>query len=60
MADTEASEAARTLVRRRWGSQVVSRAVLVVVDRAAELDEAQRAQLREIAGDPARTGDDAR
>jgi hypothetical protein len=36
------------------------RAVATLQERRAELDEALRAELREIAGDPARDGDDAR
>jgi hypothetical protein len=39
------SENARAAARARWGSQVVSRAAGIVVERAAELDEAQRAAI---------------
>jgi hypothetical protein len=55
----EASEAGRSLVRARWGSPspVLSRAVQTLAERRGELDEALRAQLRQIAGTPARDGD---
>lgn len=46
------------MARARWRGQVVGRAVETVVARRDELDEAQRAQLREIAGTPAEDGDD--
>jgi hypothetical protein len=56
------SEAARDLNRARWGcpSPVLSRAVATLAERRGELNEPLKAQLREIAGDPARIGDDAR
>jgi hypothetical protein len=49
MADTKASQAGRELVRARWGNQVVSRAVSVVVERRGELTAEQRAELRAVA-----------
>lgn len=46
MADTDAaSEAARALVARRWGSQVVERAAQTVIERVDELPEVIRAQV---------------
>jgi hypothetical protein len=48
MDDAKASEAARELVRHRWGNQVLTRAVGVVVERAADLDEPLREQLRQV------------
>jgi hypothetical protein len=56
MADTKASQAGRELVRTRWGNQVVSRAVSVVVERRDELTDEQLAELAH-AIDPARDGD---
>jgi hypothetical protein len=60
MSDTqaEASEAGRSLVRARWGNSVVRSAVATLRERSGELDEALKAELRQIAGDPA-DGDDA-
>ena len=60
VARAEASEAARSLARARWGSTVVRSAVATLQERRGELDEVLREQLRAIAGDPAQTGDDAR
>jgi hypothetical protein len=59
MTDTQAgaSEAGRSLARARWGNSVVRTAVATLAERAAELDEALKAELRQIAGDPARDGD---
>lgn len=57
MADTQASEAARTLVRHRWGDTVLRRSAVTVLERAA-LSDAARAELEQIAGEPAE-GDDA-
>ena len=48
--DDTASEAGRLLARARWGSQAVDRAAQVVISRAAELSEAQRAELHEVTG----------
>jgi hypothetical protein len=50
MADTQAaaSEAGRALARRRWGTQVLERAVATVVARSAELGDEQRAELRQV------------
>jgi len=53
------SAAARTLAAKRWGSTVVRGAVATLAERRAELDEALRTELRQIAGDPAPDGDDA-
>jgi hypothetical protein len=60
MADTNdaASEAARALVARRWGSQAVVKAAQVVITRAGELPEAVRAELHEATGPPGGGGDD--
>jgi hypothetical protein len=55
MADTHdgaASEAARQLVARRWGSQAVERAAAVVIPRAGELPAATRAALHEATAPP--------
>jgi hypothetical protein len=54
-----ASEAARALVRARWGDRVLRRSATVVLERA-ELTDTTRHELEQIAGDPARDGDDAR
>ncbi len=48
MTDTQASEAARSLSKARWGNQVLSRSVAVVVERQAELSPAELAELRAI------------
>lgn len=55
------SEAARDMNRVRWGSPspVLSRAVATLAERRAELDEALKAELREIAGTPELDGDAA-
>jgi hypothetical protein len=50
MTDAQASEAARSLARARWGATVVGRAVATVIERSEQLDDAQRAALRVIAG----------
>jgi len=50
MADTQASQAARSLARARWGNAVVQRAVAVVVERADQLGEAELAELRAVTG----------
>jgi hypothetical protein len=42
-------EAARQLALARWGTQVLDKAVDVVVTRSADLDEAQRARLAVLA-----------
>jgi hypothetical protein len=47
--DAAASEAARALVQRRWGTQRLDKAVELVVERAGQLSEAQRAELRQVA-----------
>jgi len=62
MADTNVSEAARELIRARWGtpSPVLSRAVATLAERRGELDESLRAQLREIADDPRDDGGEDR
>lgn len=58
MADTNASDAARELIRHRWGNQVLRRSAATVLERA-ELSEPTRAELEMIAGVPAQDGDDA-
>jgi hypothetical protein len=50
MTDAQASEAARLLARARWGDTGLRHAVSVVVERRDELDEALKAQLREVTG----------
>jgi hypothetical protein len=52
MSDAEATRAARMLNRARWGSTVAERALNTLRERHGELDEAQRAELRELAGEP--------
>jgi hypothetical protein len=49
--DAAASEAARALVARRWGSQAVEKAAQVVISRAAELPDAVREQVHQATGD---------
>jgi hypothetical protein len=49
MADTQASEAARSLANARWRGQVVSRAIATLEARSTELSDAQLADLRAIA-----------
>jgi hypothetical protein len=56
-AQAEASDAARSLARARWGTRVLDHAVEVVVNRSADLDAAQREQLRAVADGPAEDGD---
>lgn len=58
MTDAQVSEAARSLAYSRWGDRVLRRAAATVLERA-ELAEGTRADLEQIAGDPARDGDDA-
>jgi hypothetical protein len=53
MANTDASEAARLLVRQRWGNRGVERAVAVIVSRADELTPEQRDRLAEATGQEA-------
>ncbi len=53
-----ASEAAKDLNRARWGNSVVRSAVATLRQRRGELDEALKAELRQIADEP-RDGDDA-
>lgn len=53
-----ASEAARDLNRARWGNTVVRSAVATLRQRRGELDEALKAELRQIADEP-RDGDAA-
>jgi hypothetical protein len=59
MTDAQTTEAARSLARARWGTTALRAAVATLAERRGELDEALKTQLREIAGDPARDGDDA-
>jgi hypothetical protein len=56
MSDAQVSEAARSLANARWGDAVLRRAAATVLERA-ELAEATRVDLEQIAGDP-RDGDD--
>jgi hypothetical protein len=58
MSDTQASEAARTLVSFRWRDQVLRRSASVVLERA-DLSAEARSELETIAGCPAGDGDDA-
>jgi hypothetical protein len=57
MTDTqaEASEAGRALVAKRWGDRVLRRAAATVLERA-DLADSTRADLEQIAGDPAQNG----
>jgi hypothetical protein len=50
--DDAASEAARALVARRWGSQAVERAAAVVISRVGELPDETRAAVHEATGPP--------
>jgi hypothetical protein len=56
---TTAHDAGAVLARQRWGSSVVRSAVATVVERKAELDEALKAELREVIAEPAQDGEDA-
>jgi hypothetical protein len=56
MANMDPSEAGRLLVRQRWGSRGVERAVATIVKRADELTEAQRADIAAVLGGEAETG----
>ena len=58
MTDTQASEAARSLARARWGSRVLDHAVEVVINRSGQLRDIQREQLRQVADGPADDGRD--
>jgi hypothetical protein len=53
MADTQndASEAARAMLRQRWGNAVVVRSAQVVIERVDELPEALREQLHQATGE---------
>lgn len=53
MTDAQTTEAARSLAHARWGRTVVRSAVATLAERRAELDEALKAELREIADSPA-------
>jgi hypothetical protein len=57
MSDAHASDAARSLARARWGSQVVERAAEVVISRRAELPAAVRAEVVERLTDDAEAGE---
>jgi len=48
VAQGDAAEAGRLLARARWGSRGVDKAIEVLRSRAADLDEGQRAELREL------------
>jgi hypothetical protein len=51
MPDTkDASAAARALIARRWGSQVVTRAAMTVIERADELPPDVRAEVHQATG----------
>ena len=58
------SESASRAARERWrqaGDPVLTRSVDTVIERSADLDDAQRAAIEAaIAGDPAQDGDGAR
>ncbi len=51
MSDTKTSEAARELIRHRWGSRVAERAAQTVIARAAELPPEMRARVHEATAD---------
>ena len=57
MADSKASEAARTLLEQRWGDTVIRRAIHDLAERQNRLDESHRAALAFLAKDP-KGGDD--
>jgi hypothetical protein len=57
MANADASEAARELARARWGDAVLRRAVAVVVERSADLDDTQRAELEAAVSKEAHAGE---
>jgi hypothetical protein len=51
MPDTkDASAAARALIARRWGSQVMTRAAMTVIERADELPPDVRAEVHQATG----------
>jgi hypothetical protein len=54
--DEAASAAGRSLARARWGTTALRNAVQTLAERRGELDEALKAELREIAGSPAQDG----
>jgi hypothetical protein len=56
--DEAASEAGRALIAKRWGDRVLRRAAATVLERGAGLADSTRADLEQIAGDPARDGDE--
>jgi hypothetical protein len=57
MQDSDASEAARALIARRWGSQVVERAARTVIERVAELPPTVRAQVHLATADQEDSGE---
>lgn len=57
MSNPNASAAAAALSRARWGDTKLRRLVSTVLERA-DLTEATRAELEQIAGDPAQDGDE--
>jgi hypothetical protein len=58
MPDTnDASEAARSLVAHRWGSQRVEKAAELVLERVDELPEVMRAQLHMATADVEEDGE---
>jgi hypothetical protein len=58
MNDTQASEAARHLARRRWGDSVIRRAIGELAERQDQLDSEQRRALAFLAQDPKGQRDD--
>jgi len=50
MTSADASEAARSLARQRWGTRGLDAAVGVVIQRSAELSADQLADLAEVLG----------
>jgi hypothetical protein len=47
----QASEAARSLVRHRWGSQVAEKAASVVISRAGELSPSTKSAVARAVAD---------
>jgi hypothetical protein len=59
VAQEDAAAAARQLARARWGDRVLRRSAATVLERPdGRLGDTTRAELEQIAGDPA-DGDDA-
>lgn len=51
MSDTASSEAARAMVRARWGTTRLDRMIHELVERRDELGEPQLVQLRQLVDD---------